>query len=96
MASPLLHRAVTALAVTLGVGALAASASGMRSIDGELAAATQPPVPAKEAPRTTVQDGDVVAEPICDKPGEQRDAASTSPDPTPTPAPAPAETSREL
>ncbi len=93
MASPLLHRSVTALAVTLGVGALAASASGMRAIDGELASATQRPVPAKEAPRTTVQDGDVVVDPVCDKPAEQRDAAS-SPEPTPTPAPA--ETSREL
>lgn len=91
MASPLLHRAVTALAVTLGVGALAASASGMRSIDGELASATQRPTPVQDAPRTTVPDGGVPADPVCDKPTRAR---GTAPDPSPTPAPT--ETSREL
>lgn len=62
MASPLAHRVVTALAVTLGVGALAASASGMRSVDAELASATTPIKQEQKLPdgAPTVRDGDPV------------------------------------
>lgn len=77
-ASPLVHRTVTALAVTFGVGALAASANGMRNVDGELAAAAQRTTPAVQEPVTSVRDGDVVS-PLCDE--KRKDTAT--PEPTP-------------
>lgn len=74
MASLLAHRVVTAAAVTLGVGALAASASGMRSIDADLASVSkqQQTTPLKQTTpkRTTVQDGDPVTP--CPKPKTSR------------------------
>ncbi|MTD46061.1 hypothetical protein GKE82_17650 [Conexibacter sp. W3-3-2] len=64
MPSALVHRAVTALAVTLGAGALAASANGMRSIDSELVSVTKPVQQQEQVkpcpePQNQVPDGEV-------------------------------------